>query len=108
MNISITYKRLNLFDKFELITDSIKLTNIKNVDKYVDMAFGKLANDPTAYIDVLGLKFFWDTDEDFNNDLVSIYMKGQTKKMSRTNAIFNSKKFVHIKLKEGGYDIEFE
>lgn len=108
MNISITYKRLTLFDHFELVTDSIRLTSIKNVDKYVDMAFAKLANDPESYIDIVGIKFFWSSEEDFTNELVSIYAKGQTKKMSRTNAIFNSKKFIHLKFKESEYNIVFK
>mgnify|MGYP006988887640 CR=1 FL=1 len=108
MNISITYKRVNLFDNFEYVTDSIDLTSIKNVDKYVDAVFGKLANDSVAYIDIMGLKFFWNNDEDYTNDLVTIYINDKTTKMSRTHAIFNIKKLIHRKLKDGGYDIVFE
>ena len=108
MTISVTYKRLNIFDKFELVTDSVEITSLKNLDKYMDAVFSKLAVDINSYVDIDGLKFFWNSDEDFNSDVVTFFIKGKQNQLSRNSAMFNAKKFIHLKYKKGGYDIEFD
>lgn len=108
MIISVTYKRLNIFDKFDLVTDSVEITSLKNLDKYIDAIFGKLSVDQESFVNIDGLKFFWSSAEDFEADRVSFVLKNKVQQMSRTNAIFNSKKFIHLRLKEGGYHIAFD
>ena len=108
MKISITYKRLNIFDNFDLITDSMNLTNLNQVDKFVDIVFGKFGSDQESLVEVLGLKAYWADENDFRSDIATVHIKDQVLKLSRTQLIFNIKKTIRTSLKNDGYATEFK